>query len=507
MWNVAAMVRRSPRRLAGWWGAAVLAALLMAPAVPAAGDTPKERASSQSSSGSKASAKSSSSSSRAKASSSRSSSSRPSASSRKASPPSRPRASSPRSAPARPRASSRKAPSPSRPRAASRAREREIQAKRPGRPTREIRAERPSPRRGAPTLSVEPARPNRGLEPPARPAERPNRPNRPNPPSVDPPPAGAGRPTPSGIDRFEPAEVDGRKPDLRRRVEIEDPDLGDRPRTSYRAAPPHRPHDRHRPRYRGYRHRHYYGCGHYGFGYDPFYWGFGFYSPHFYWGLGYHDYAYAPDVYVSGGGGAYHEREVGLGALDLDVRPSRAEVYVDGSYVGVADQYDGFPSYLWLEEGTYELAFYLEGYRTAFFEYTIYPGVTIDVDVHLKRGGPSIRPDDPASYGAEPGGSALPGSGLPGSGLPGSGLPGSDAAGLADLGRLVVVAEPGDAAVYLDGHFVGTAAEIAALSAGLIVEPGDHLIEVIRPGYETESVPISVAAGSRVDLDLDLERR
>ena len=74
------------------------------------------------------------------------------------------------------------------------------------------------------------------------------------------------------------------------------------------------------------------------------------------------------------------------------------------------------------------------------------------------------------------------------------------------MGRIAIVATPSDAAVYLDSHFVGTAAEIAELSAGLIVESGDHVIEIIRPGYENQQVPVELAAGERIDLKLDLRR-
>ncbi len=290
-----------------------------------------------------------------------------------------------------------------------------------------------------------------------------------------------------------PDDLNGADPDLRQRREFKDPDDGyDPPRTGRKKGPSRPGHG-----HGGYhRHRHYYGCGHYGYRYDPFYWGYGHYWPT--WALGYYrDAHYYDTVYVSGGGAA-RRAEAAMGALDLDVRPDRAEVYVDGNFVDIADQYDGYPSYLWLEQGTYELAFYLEGYETVYLRYTIYPGVTIDVDVHLREG-PSTRPEPP--LGASPGASGAYGAERD-PGLPGAGLPGGN-----DVGRIAVAATPADAAVYLDGHFVGTAEEIAQLTAGLIVEPGDHLIEVIRPGYEARRLPVSVAVGEQIVLKLDLERR
>ncbi len=266
--------------------------------------------------------------------------------------------------------------------------------------------------------------------------------------------------------------------------------------------------DRRKPSHRGgrghgghhgghHRHRHSYGCGHYGYGgygygYDPFYYGLGYFSPSFYWDLGY----WAPEVRVYGGGGGSYERydQVGQGGLDLNLRPKTTEIYVDGVYVGVADQFDGFPSYLWLDEGVYEVAFYKPGYETVFRQYSIYPGVTINVGDHM-RPGEAILP--------APSAGTYPSAGEPPDTFPQRGTgerypPGGDGS------RIAIVATPGDAAVYLDGHFVGTAEEISGLGSGLIVEPGDHLVEIIRPGYDNRRVPVSVAAGERIDLELNL---
>ncbi len=419
-----------------WCSAALLGALLVLPAELARADTPRESA--RESSGSRSSGSS------AKASSSSSSRSAPRARSA-------PRSSS-RGAP---KASSRsRSSSRSQPRASSRSQ---------------------SPRRS----SVSRERPSRSSVS----RERPARDSR-------------------AVSRERPGrrEVDGRKPDLRQEInhkELENP--------SPASPAGRRPHDRPRdPYYGGHHHRHYYGCGHYGYGYDSYYWsGYG-YWPHSYWGLGYwgSNYYWAPEVHVYGGGGGGYSSygdygTLGQGALDLDLRPDRAEVYVDGIYVGVADQFDGHPTHLWLDEGTYELAFYLDGYETIVRQYTIYPGVTVKVDDRMRRG-QAMPPAGPIGdlYPA-PGDSAAP--------RPETRPPAAPS-NTGDGGRIVIAASPGDAAVYLDGHFVGTAEEIGALGTGLIVEPGDHVVEIIRPGYQSQRVPVSVAAGERLEVELDLRR-
>lgn len=61
---------------------------------------------------------------------------------------------------------------------------------------------------------------------------------------------------------------------------------------------------------------------------------------------------------------------------------------------------------------------------------------------------------------------------------------------------------PGDASVYLDGSFMGLASE---LPATLLLEPGDHLLEVVRPGLASRQVELRLESGEEIDLDVRLE--
>ena len=150
--------------------------------------------------------------------------------------------------------------------------------------------------------------------------------------------------------------------------------------------------------YRGYRSGHYgHGYGHYGYRY-----GYGHHYRHRgYYGYGHHYRPYSG--HYSGSYSSYYgptsgvDRDVaqraGLGALDLNVRPKKkVEVYVDGQYVGVTGNFDGYPAYLWLKEGTHQLVFYSDGYHTVAREYTIRPGVVTDVSFRLEPG-KSVRPE------------------------------------------------------------------------------------------------------------------
>ena len=50
--------------------------------------------------------------------------------------------------------------------------------------------------------------------------------------------------------------------------------------------------------------------------------------------------------------------------MRLEVKPRDAQVYVDGYYVGVVDQFDGVMQRLDLSAGGHELSIYMPGYHT-----------------------------------------------------------------------------------------------------------------------------------------------
>jgi len=98
--------------------------------------------------------------------------------------------------------------------------------------------------------------------------------------------------------------------------------------------------------------------------YSPFFWGWGSYGygygygVGFGYGYGYRPYAY-PYPYYAGG---YYDW---TGSARLQVSPKETEVFVDGYYVGRADEFDGALQRLHVEPGAHELEFYLNGYKTA----------------------------------------------------------------------------------------------------------------------------------------------
>lgn len=256
-------------------------------------------------------------------------------------------------------------------------------------------------------------------------------------------------------------------------------------------------HGRVPPRWNG---SHYY-HGHYPY-YDFRFGYFGYY-PYWYWGYPYYGYGgyYPPVVYASTPG-------YGMGALDLNVRPKQTEVYVNGQYVGLVKQYDGFPGYLWLESGVYQIAFYRPGHETVFRELEIFTGMVLDVAVDMVPG-EAVLPQRaeqgvavPDASGRDPRDMTIPGQRAP---LPYE-APREESRAPATAetvpGRVDLSVEPGEASVYLDGRFVGTGRE---LSGGLPVASGEHVVEVVLPGYEQETVRFTVTPGAEAAVDVRLE--
>jgi hypothetical protein len=92
-------------------------------------------------------------------------------------------------------------------------------------------------------------------------------------------------------------------------------------------------------------------------------------------GYGYPDAGYG--YYSIAPGGAY-------GAVRIVDAPRDAEVFVDGYYAGVVDDYDGVFQHLNLEAGAHHIEIEAEGYPPIAFDVRIEPGRTIEYHANLR---------------------------------------------------------------------------------------------------------------------------
>jgi hypothetical protein len=75
----------------------------------------------------------------------------------------------------------------------------------------------------------------------------------------------------------------------------------------------------------------------------------------------------------------------------------------------------------------------------------------------------------------------------------------------ASRGHIFLWTEPSDASVFLNGEFVGTGRELAALPGGLPVPPGQHTITISRTGMATEEHTVIVGPGRKAIVEISLK--
>jgi hypothetical protein len=104
-----------------------------------------------------------------------------------------------------------------------------------------------------------------------------------------------------------------------------------------------------------------------------------------YFGRPYRAYGYPAYGYPSAGYG-YYSIAPGLayGAVRIVDAPRDAQVFVDGYYAGVVDDYDGVFQHLNLEAGSHHLEIELPGYPPIAFDVLVEPGRTITYRANIR---------------------------------------------------------------------------------------------------------------------------
>lgn len=140
-----------------------------------------------------------------------------------------------------------------------------------------------------------------------------------------------------------------------------------------------------------------YGYGAFGLGafyYDPFWWGYGYpygYGYPGYYGGGYYGGGggyYGGGDYGGGSSGGYdapQQAEEGpKGAVKLKIQPEDAQVFVDGAYEGIVDDFNSPFQRLNLPAGNHRIEVRAKGFQTLSFDVRIEPRVTTSYNATLQ---------------------------------------------------------------------------------------------------------------------------
>jgi hypothetical protein len=246
------------------------------------------------------------------------------------------------------------------------------------------------------------------------------------------------------------------------------------------------------------------------FWYDPWY---GFAGYQYPWG----PYGYPP----------YHGYRVDPGAsLRVEVKPKDAEVYVDGYYAGIVDDFDGTFQRLSVTPGEHDIELYLDGFRTVHQKVYVSPRKTFNLKLAMERLGAGEQPEPrPQPIDPQPGSQAgaprrgempppmpqeppqgrAPGRRLP----PPQSMPpqgprenprgGTQAAG---YGTLAIRVQPEDADVMIDGEKWRGPAGQDRLTVE--VAEGSHTVQISKSGYRTYVTDVQVRRGETSPLNVSL---
>ena len=133
------------------------------------------------------------------------------------------------------------------------------------------------------------------------------------------------------------------------------------------------------------------------YGWGPWY-GFGLgWGPYWGWGPGPYYYGYG---YPVGGPDMNYAMVSGMGAVELNVKPNRADVWVDGRYVAEARDLDGYPTYLWLADGGHHLQVYKGGFKLFDDQIDVRRGMRSEIKIKLEPGEgqpPGLKPGEKPS--------------------------------------------------------------------------------------------------------------
>lgn len=228
-----------------------------------------------------------------------------------------------------------------------------------------------------------------------------------------------------------------------------------------------------------------------------------YYASPYYWYGGVYGGYYSYPFYFSAGVGQYppwypyypywypHDPAA---SLRLQVTPREAEVFIDGSYAGTVDDFDGSFQRLRLYPGDHTLEVFMPGHHTLTQRLYLQPGKTFSVRAALEPLEPGeaapVRPSGGLDARTRPSGSARD-----------RDEEGQVPAGTRpEFGMLLLRVQPGDSSITIDGDMWETSDEAGPLI--LQLEAGPHMIEIRKQGYRTYTTELTVRRGETTTLNV-----
>jgi PEGA domain-containing protein len=142
-------------------------------------------------------------------------------------------------------------------------------------------------------------------------------------------------------------------------------------------------------------------------------------------------------------------------------------VWVDGGYVGYLKELKGDKKVLLLP-GEHQISVRQSGYDNFEQQIVVEPGKTQVVDVTMHLAANAVIPDATA--------------------------------------KLKVTVQPGRAAVFLDGKYIGHASELGGATHALLLSAGKHQIKVELPGYRTFETEVQLLPGQKSEVKTELAK-
>ena len=195
-------------------------------------------------------------------------------------------------------------------------------------------------------------------------------------------------------------------------------------------------------------------------------------------------------------------------AMRIEVTPHQAEVYLDGYYAGIVDDFNGTFQRLRARPGAHEIVLYLDGYRTVHQQLYLTPKNTIKVKYAMEplAAGeqPEARPEaPPPPQMASQAPPMAPPPGMPGRGPATRRAPQGPPRGNASAyGTLAIRVQPIDADVLIDGEVWHT--QEAPDRLVIEVAEGPHTVEIRKAGYRSFVTQVHVRRGESTPLNVSL---